>query len=174
MKLNLWKIVILLLIAITISCEKDDICDENTATTSRIVIEFYDATITTNTKNVTNLKVIGLDENGDELTDAYDTFDNESKIELPLKTTASATKYSLVLNSTDNVNINQDFIEFNYSTNEVFVSRACGYKTIFELNQGNPFLLSDSATPDGQWIQQVNIEQTTIDNENETHVKIYY
>jgi hypothetical protein len=168
------KIVILLLIAITISCEKDDICDENTATTSRIVIEFYDATITTNTKNVTNLKVTGLDENGDELTDAYDTFNGESVIKLPLKTTTTTTKYSLVLNSNDPVNINKDFVEFNYSTQEVYVSRACGYKTIFELNQGNPFVLSDSTTPDGQWIQQINIEQTTIDNENETHVKIYY
>ncbi|MDD5151653.1 MAG: hypothetical protein PHC28_14440, partial [Flavobacterium sp.] len=55
------KIIILLLIATFSfsSCEKDDICDANTSTTPRLVIDFYDITTPSLLKKVTNLKVIG-------------------------------------------------------------------------------------------------------------------
>ena len=50
------KIYLLFLIAITFSsCEKDDICDANTPTTPRLIIDFYDATNPTALKNVINL-----------------------------------------------------------------------------------------------------------------------
>ena len=49
----------LLLLASFSSCEKDDICDAATATTPRIIIEFYSTDATPVLKKVTNLKVTG-------------------------------------------------------------------------------------------------------------------
>ena len=94
------------------SCEKDDICEETTATTPKLIIEFYDILNPTVLKNVTNLAVkeIGI-------TSAVISFISESKIELPLKTNEDSTKYSFVLNAgnTNTSLIYTDVLQFNYS-----------------------------------------------------------
>jgi hypothetical protein len=79
------------------------------------------------------------------------------------------------LNSASSTGANEDFLQFNYTRQNVFVSRACGYKTIFELNATpNGVIKTDSTTPDGFWIQDINIVTTNIETENETHIKIYF
>jgi hypothetical protein len=66
---------------------------------------------------------------------------------------------------------NLDEITFNYSRKTVFISRACGYKTLFTLNTTNPI----TVTPDSNnWIQNVIVSQPNIENEDETHIKIYF
>jgi hypothetical protein len=150
------------------SCEKDDICDATTATTPGIVIEFYNTATTPVVKNVTNLKVVG------EGIANYYLFNNVSKIKLPLKTSADVTKFSFIINSTDSATQNEDLIEFNYTRKNVFISRACGFKTLYYLNATNPLLLTDSVVNDGNWIQNFTIETSNIETENETHIKIYY
>ncbi|MFY8065609.1 MAG: DUF6452 family protein [Flavobacterium sp.] len=162
------KIVLLLLLTITFSgCEKDDICAEET--TPRLVLEFYDISNPSNLKNVLNLKVTG--EGQTEL----GTYNGVNKVELPLDITNDITKYSLILNSASSTGANGDFLQFNYTRQNVFVSRACGYKTIFELNATpNGVIKTDSTTPDGFWIQDINIVTTNIETENETHIKIYF
>lgn len=159
------KIFILLIILFITSCEKDDICDKET--TSRVVIEFYDNLLTTDLKSVSNLKITA------DGFAAYDTI-SANKIQLPLSTAADFTKYSLVLNSTDPVNLNEDFLQFNYTRQTVFVSRACGYKTVYQLDSSNPITLTDSSPADGFWIKNIIIDNKTINNETETHVKIYF
>ena len=162
------KIVLLLLLTITFySCEKDDICAEET--TPRLVLEFYDISNPSNLKNVLNLKVTG--EGQTEL----GTYNGVNKVELPLDITNDITKYSLILNSASSTGANEDFLQFNYTRQNVFVSRACGYKTIFELNATpNGVIKTDSTSPDGFWIQDINIVTTNIETENETHIKIYF
>jgi Family of unknown function (DUF6452) len=164
------KIVFLLLIALSFSgCEKDDICVEET--TPRLILEFYDITNPSVKKNVTNLLVTGVGE-----TSSLGTFNGVSKVELPLKITDDLTKYSLILNSTStssSVLPNEDFLQFNYTRNNVYVNRACGYKTIFTLNSPNGIYRTDPSTPDGYWMQLYNIQTLNIDTENEVHVKIY-
>lgn len=160
------KIFILLFILSITSCEKDDICDKET--TSRVVIEFYDNLLATNLKNLTSMSATA-----DGFTNPYNVF-SSSKIQLPLSTAADFTKYSLVLNSTDAVNLNQDFLQFNYTRKTIFVSRACGYKTVYQLDASNPFTLTDSDPTDGFWIKNIIIDNKTINNETETHVKIYF
>ena len=162
------KIVLLLLLTITFSsCEKDDICAEET--TPRLVLEFYDISNPSNLKNVLNLKVTG--EGQTEL----GTYNGVNKVELPIDITNDITKYSLILNSASSTGANEDFLQFNYTRQNVFVSRACGYKTIFELNATpNGVIKTDSTTPDGFWIQDSNIVTTNIETENETHIKIYF
>ncbi|HNP33216.1 MAG TPA: DUF6452 family protein [Flavobacterium sp.] len=162
------KILLLLLLAITFSsCEKDDICTEET--TPRLVLEFYDISNPSNLKNVVNLKVKAVG-----VTDDLGTYNGVSKVKLPLKIDGTTTKYSLVLNSTSSTFYNEDFLQFDYATHNVYVSRACGYKTTFTLNSPNGVTKTDAATPDGFWIQQINVQTTNIETENETHIKIYF
>jgi hypothetical protein len=162
------------------SCEKDDICDANTPTTPRLIISFYDITTPSVKKNVTRLKVVGKDQNlgiifnkgGDETT-KYLT--NGDSIAIPLKTNEDSTTFSFILNS-DNANpglANTDQITFNYSRQNVYVSRACGFKTIYKLNTQIPFVKIDSGT-DGIWMQDVRVNNPNIEFENETHVKVFF
>jgi len=154
-------------------CEKDDICDGNTPSTPRLTIAFYDFTDQTVLKNITNLSVT---ENG--VIDASPLlFNAVSKIQLPLKTTGDLTKYDLVLNATDPLTTATDELQFNYSRANVYVSRACGFKTIYDLNGTSltPFILNDNpALTQGNWIKNIEVIQPNINDENETHIKIYF
>jgi hypothetical protein len=170
------KIIALLLLGITFSsCEKDDICAEET--TPRLILEFYDVNNPTVKKSVTSLKVTGYKtDNSTLLTDSLDTFSGVSKIELPLRITEDITKYSLILNSTStSVTPNTDILEFKYTRQNVFVSRACGYKTIFTLNSPIGVTRTDSNTiDDGFWMQNINTQTTNITTENEVHIKVFF
>ncbi|MDI1317770.1 DUF6452 family protein [Flavobacterium sp.] len=175
------KIVALILLLISLSsCEKDDICVDET--TPRLIIEFYDITNPAALKPVLNLTAKGegaadfmVFNTSLTATDPNRYLFNGSKLALPLKLNDTITKYSLVLNSTSLTASNEDFLEFHYTPENVFVSRACGYKTIFQLNSPGGVLLTDSAAPDTFWIQQnINIQKYSITTEDETHIKIYF
>lgn len=157
---------LLLMVFVFSSCEKDDICADET--TPKLVIEFFDISNPSNTKNILNLKVQEVGQ-----TDAYNTFSGKSKIEIPLKISNTTTKYSFVLNSSDAANLNEDFLEFNYTTQNVYVSRACGYKTTFELNNTNSGLIYSEGN-DNRWMQNVVKVTNSITTQNETHLKIYF
>jgi hypothetical protein len=164
------KILLLLLLTLSFSgCEKDDICVDDT--TPRLVLEFYDASNPANLKNVVNVKVTAEGQIA-----ALGTYNGMSKIYLPLKNTLDMTKYSLVLNSTSTIPaaINEDHLQFDYTRQNVYVSRACGYKTTFDLNSPDGVTLTDAATPDDLWIQSYSIQTTNIETENEVHIKVYF
>jgi hypothetical protein len=104
-----------------------------------------------------------------------------SRVELPLRTNAQSTKWGLILTKTSNnvVTLNTDFLEFKYVTRDEYVSRACGYKTLFTLNpdtdaEPNPVLTDNTNPVDNLWVQDIVVEQTNIEDENEVHVKIYF
>ncbi len=163
------KIIYIVLFAFTFSsCEKDDICGDGEAITPFMVIEFYDAINTTTLKNVTNLGV------GEPTFNTRFSFTGISKIEVPLRTNATTTTLNFIENggdTTDTSDDNPDAITFNYATSNVYISRACGYKTIFQLDPTNPIVLSPDAA---NWIQNIVVSQPNIENENEVHVKIYF
>ena len=172
------KKIILFLFVLALSfsgCEKDDICDANTPTTPRLVIGFYDFLNPSVLKNVTDLKVIGdgmpkgVLFNGAETTSA-------NTISIPLKTVGTTTTYRLTLNS-GNSNaafVDEDIIKFDYTTKEVFVSRACGYKSIFTLDAATPYTHTDPIAANQKWIKFISVEKNNIENENETHIKIFF
>jgi hypothetical protein len=163
------QLLFICLFSITFSsCEKDDICEATTPTTPKLVIEFYDILNPTVKKNVTNLAVKELN------TATSISFTGSSKIQIPLRTSQDLTKYSFILNSTDATLDNEDFLQFNYTRQNLFVSRACGFKTNFILNSTTPIIKTETLIPDGYWIQNVVIANSNITTENETHVKIYF
>jgi hypothetical protein len=157
-----------LLIIVITNCEKDDICPETTATTPKLIIRFYDITEQTETLRVLGLQVQGVDND-----DPYQTAFSTDSLPLPLKTNDNSTSFKLhkeyAVDDNGNISGNEDIINIQYSPEEVYVSRACGYKTIFS----NVEL---SVEDDGDnWIELIQIENPlTVDNETAAHVKIFH
>jgi hypothetical protein len=165
------KIFLLLFVFLLVGCEKDDICDANTPTTPRLVIEFYDFNASTETlKNVTNLGVIApsfIEGIG---------FNGVNKIQVPLKTTEDTTTLRFIQNGSDTnlTNDNEDILKFNYSRNEVYISRACGFKTLFTLNTTSPIVPTEPFSSASSWIKNIVIVKANLENENEVHIKIFF
>ncbi|MEZ4787737.1 MAG: DUF6452 family protein [Flavobacterium haoranii] len=168
------KISILTLVIFTAfslgNCEKDDICADGTITTPQLVIEFFDATDQTQLKNVTNLLVVA-----EGYTSGF-AYSGVNQILFPLKTTDDVTTLQFIQNgtTTDTADDNIDSITFNYIRENIYISRACGYKTNFTLNDLNGVQIQ---TDSDNWISTTVlpiIEQPEITNENEVHVKIYF
>ena len=169
------KTFLLLLVLIAFSsCEKDDICDANTITTPRLIIDFYDnltfGTIPT-TKAVTNLGISSVGFSNVILNAV-------TKIQVPLKVTDDVTAFTFTLNAGATVAPlpQSDQLQFNCTRKNVFISRACGYKTTFTLNSVslNGTIVTATNTITSTWIQKIQVIQTNINNENETHIKIYF
>jgi len=162
------------------SCEKDDICDGNTPTTPRLIITFYDITNPSIRKSVTRLKVIGEGQpegvvfNKNSIDETRYLTSSDS-IAIPLKTDADTATFEFILNSgSANATLtNTDKIKLNYTRQDAYVSRACGFKTIYRLDTQTPFEKTDSGN-DGIWLQQIQVQNPNIEFENETHVKIYF
>ena len=148
--------ILFLSIIIFSSCEKDDFCIQNPITPS-LVLEFYDANNRESPKNFSSMTVWSESaENNDNL------FENitRNKLEIPLNQFASETVYNFSQNGV----VNQFTIK--YSTEEVYVSRSCGFRVIFN---------DVSFESDNTWISSFTPQTlTTIDNQNETHVQIFH
>ena len=149
------------------NCEKDDICDPVTPTTPKMIVEFYDNNNATVKKTVNDLAIVG-----EGLTEGI-LFDGVSKIEVPLKITDDVTRYSFILDAENPIVSlrNEDKLEINYTRDNVFISRACGYKTLFTL--ANPNGINLTADPNN-WIKEITIQHYNIANEDEVHVKIFF
>ena len=165
-------IALMLLFAISFwNCEKDDLCAETTPTTPRVVIQFYNNAIPTELKPVTDLVIKELS-TGDTLisneaaTGINKFLFNTSTVSVPLRTDALETKFNFILNN-GGTGEATDVLTFTYTKKDTYISRACGYKTTFEIT--NPTAISTT-----NWIQSVTVENVKIENEDETHIKIYF
>lgn len=147
-----YLILLFILCFTLINCEKDDICIETT--TPKLIVVFYDNAIPAEKKAVTVLTVWAEGQ-----ANLYDKQSLDS-IAIPLDLNQNRTTYIF-----DNKTI-KDTIEFTYDRKDIFVSRSCGYKTIFE----NLQIESRSAN----WIKNDTIKNTTIDNETAIHLSIFH
>ncbi len=187
--------LILIATLISYNCERDDICAETTPTTPRLVVEFYDVNEPEDLKSVTRLSVYGDSPdipapNEDDFSSAIliDPFEpdrvfnrNTNSVSLPLlignenETTTSRfileKDTNFRLDDEDDTNSNIDIIEISYETEFVYVSRACGYKSIFKNLQ-----VSFETSDDGAWISGIEVVDTVeiVENENTVHVRILH
>lgn len=146
------------------SCEKDDFCTTTTPLTPQLILRFYDSANPDTLKEATFLSVWAQ---GKDTLVAYTSIDTDS-IAIPLNTLDLETVYFLKTNtSTGDIADNTiNKITINYTTEDVFISRACGYKTIF-----NEVLISS----DNVWFQSITpTNLTTIDSEQNAHIKIFH
>jgi hypothetical protein len=149
------KIIVILLLSIVIisACEKDDFCVQNPVTPN-LVLRFYDTNDRETLKPVASFYVWA--EGKDTIFKDVST----DSIYIPLNSLMTETVYHL---STENT-VNQFTV--NYTPNEEYVSRSCGYKIIFN---------EVTFTSDNTWITDFTPETlTTIDNQNEAHVQIFH
>ncbi|WMI67436.1 DUF6452 family protein [Mangrovimonas sp. YM274] len=160
---------------LVLGCEKDDICAETTATTPHLIIRFYDVSNPTNTRSVRRLTVKGegIDE---EIVSNVDT----DSIVLPLnfqdEGITAISRFELKkdtdYDSDDNETTvsNTDIIEVNYTPEFIYVSRACGYKSIFAGTE----IDVDETNDEDIWIINAVTANTTIENETAAHINIYH
>jgi hypothetical protein len=165
-------IALIIVLSVFISCEKDDICSADTGTTPMLVLRFYDIAAEEETKAVPNLLVYGLnDVNEIVLFDHIGlTASNKDSIAIPLRTDANLTRFVLHrdFENDDFETGNFDIITAIYDREDVYVSRACGYKEIFNN------LTLNLETDSDNWVINSEILNTTITNEITAHVKIYH
>ncbi len=165
------KIRVLLLVLIVIisfiACEKDDICVDGD--TPLMIIRFYDNENPSELKAVPSLRVIGLGQSS-----TVNTFTDRTSLDsiaLPLRINEANTGFILISDSADEDDLetgNNDTLTFDYSTLEIFISRACGF--IANYDDLGELLTSDSEN----WIQNIEIVSPLIQQQDSAHVKIFH
>lgn len=164
----------------TYTCERDDICAETTPTTPRLLVEFYDIANQDEIKFVPRLTVFG--EGLDEETSSILSSENETAVSLPLiigtEGEVTTTRFNMVRFATSsdgepNPDANTDVLEIIYTPQFEYVSRACGYKSVFTNLRVN--IIPD----DDNWalataFPNSNTDNINVENENSTHVNIFH
>lgn len=157
------------MIALTqLGCESDEICLEDI--TPKLIIRFYNENIPNQLKSVALLKVniegIDGDYSNETITNLTDS------IAIPLQVIDNKTRFILTLQGNSNLGTedNIDTITVDYSRQDIFISRSCGYKTVF--NEAEAGLIID----DDNWIKglEEKNEPLQIIDENAAHVKIFH
>ena len=85
-----------------------------------------------------------------------------------MQTGADAVRYRFIRNSgtTDEI---IDIYEFNYERSDVYVNRACGFRATYN---NLTALEDDLGVID--WILDLNILKTTVEDETEAHITILH
>lgn len=172
------KIIVLLLVIMCVwNCERDDICAESTPTTPRLIIEFKDVNNFENNKAVRQLTVIGIDEEGNDVNTLI-ARTNTDQIALPLRIIAEGvtniSQFKLIkdadFDADDNpdTSSNIDIITISYLPEFVFVSKACGLKSIF-----NSIGIS-TEDDDQNWVLATQLITENVENENNAHITIFH
>ena len=151
-----------------LSCERDEICLEEI--TPKLIIRFYNENIPSEFKSVVLLKVniegIDGDYSNETITALTDS------IAIPLQVADNRTRFILTLQGieSEGTEDNLDTISLIYTQEDVFISRACGYKTIF--NEAGASLIND----DDNWIKGLEVKNDPLQiiDENAAHIKIYH
>jgi len=146
------------------SCQKDDICID--PITPNLIIRFYDFTNSAQFKAVNNLQIKNIDIDSIYNNNIVST----DSIAIPLNINQDVTKYVLSINSNDQTLINSDTITISYTRKPTFVSRSCGFKTVF--NNVNISLTTDN----DNWIKGISTIDSlqNITDEKKAHVKILH
>jgi len=143
--------LIMLTVILIGGCEKDDFCIDEI--TPNLILRFYDSDNQVNTLSVSNLTI--WPEGRDTIVDAQ-TLDS---IAIPLDVNNAQTIYNLSMGTT------VDQIVIDYTVNEVFVSRSCGFKAEFT---------DVLATPTNNWILSLEQVSTTVEDESAAHIQIFH
>ena len=159
--------IILLLVAlsITFGCTRDDICSEATQTTPLLIITFKDAINPVQYKLVSNLSVATTDDPAIEIIKSVTT----DSIVIPLKNNVDITRIIFTEGDTEESEGNPDTVTFSYIRENIYLNRACAYKTIYkEIN------MEVDPENNTNWIQNSEILLTNVENENQAHITIFH
>lgn len=156
--------LLMLFFGSTFGCTRDDICSEDTATTPLLIITFNDIANPTERKSVLNLTVETADNNATKVFTQATT----DSIAIPLRNSNNLTAYRFI-NDDQGSNPNSDVVNLTYTSEDIYVNRACAFKKIYhELNMA----VQNEGT--ANWILQFEILTTDILDETETHITIFH
>jgi Family of unknown function (DUF6452) len=155
-----------LLIVAFAGCTRDDICSEDTPTTPLLLIEFRDITNRLEIKAINSLRVLI---NDSDTTQAF-LGTSDTLVAIPLNTEATISEFQFIKNSGDSINNNTDIISFTYSTQDIYVNRACAFKRVYN----GLGVTVEPELGNENWIRDFTILNDTITNENEAHLTIFH
>ena len=139
-----------------LSCRKDDICTGDA--TPDLQIKFFDYANTDTEKSVDTLYVTALPQQDTLLYGGSKV----SELSLPLNVNDDSCHFVFTSDQ------NEDSIIFNYTREQVFVSKSCGYKTLFHN------LNVDLQQDNDNWIKQIDIVKNEVITDTIVHLKIYH
>jgi len=159
------KLILLLVLILSLNgCTRDDICAEGTPTTPLLIITFKDITNPLVAKSVDDLTVeTDYDSSVTVLSGAQ-----TDSIAIPLQSGSDNTRYRFIRDAETNSEI-IDVYSFSYQRSDIYVNRACGFKTTYEN-------LTAEEDDDGpvDWILNLDILKTTVEDEIEAHITIFH
>ena len=144
------------------SCEKDDICLSDTPRSPRLIVKMVDKENPDLYKSANNLLIKVIDNDSINI-------QSSDSLTLNLNPYKSYTQFEFILNQgSENENI--DTLQINYSLNNIYINRACGYKTSFIFNSNALTLINEK----NNWIESYLILKDTIINEEQAHMAILH
>ena len=157
-------IYLLFLIPLFVGCEKDDICNEGTPGTPRLIIRFYDRENPSELKTPAGINIKGINQ-----TEVYRNLNSDS-LALPMDLSHSFTRYAFILPSSTASQTIADTLQFNHSyRRDHYSRRACGFSAEFGLS--NPAVTTVGSIT---WFVRSTIQLDTIKNEEQAHLFIYH
>ena len=166
-KIILISILIILSFTSLSKCERDDICIEGTTGTPNLIIRFFDANNINEPKNVPFLLINKLDDDYQDYIRRY-LIGNDS-ISIPLKSYQDFTQLKFFYNwGGEDENI--DTLKINHDRFDIYLSRACGFKGQFILNENS----IEGIGTENSWIKSYKIIKDSILNENSMHLALYH
>lgn len=138
------------------SCEPDDVCSEANPSTPQLVFRLYDSSQPNELKAVDTLRIMSL---GDQ---APLEFINTDSIVFPLQVNANKINTDLTIS-----NGATDRIEIDYLSNDVYLNRACGFQSTFQIN-------SIEVEQPNSWVNSIEIVTNEVIIDTLAHVKIYH
>ena len=138
------------------SCEPDDVCSEANLSTPQLVFRLYDSSQPNEFKTVDTLRFMGL--NGKAALE----FVNTDSIAFPLQVNANKINADLTIS-----NGITDRIKIDYLTKDVYLSRACGFQTTFQIH-------TIEVDQPINWVNSIEIVTNEVIIDTLAHVKIYH
>jgi len=138
------------------SCEPDDVCSEANSSTPQLVFRLYDSSQPNEFKAIDTLRIMSL---GDQ---APLEFINTDSIVFPLQVNANKINTDLTIS-----NGATDRIEIDYLSNDVYLNRACGFQSTFQIH-------TIEVDQPANWINSIEIITNEVIIDTLAHVKIYH
>ena len=168
--------IVLIATVTTYNCESDDICPESTLTTPRMIITFYDVNNPEERKNVESLGVYIIKNSEFTLINEINGINTDS-IAIPLRDDESVSNFKLCKDFSEDIAVIPsglpNHLHVDYEINEKFISRACGFINNYNLSLALPYDPINTTSPTN-WISDVIILNDSVNNENQSHVKILH
>ena len=171
-----YSVYLIIIISFLTACEKDDICSETNATTPQLVITFKDANNNAESKAVESLGVYAVKDNELILIESINGITTDS-IAIPLRNDINISDFKFYKNHSlidGEIEGEQNHIYLDYSTTEVFVSRACGFINNYTDLSVLTYDPNVFGPPTVNWISGYEIINPIVENENQAHVNIFH